>query len=101
MIFAAYRSMINKTRPIPFLNVDVSFSLISSYDFCLLRHLVMSVESCCFRVKIVSACAEDRATLESDLSADAGECTDGRGLIDNKLRLSLFPLLTSVYSRKR
>jgi len=30
-------------------------------------------------VRVGLAGAEDRATLESDPSADAGECTDGQG----------------------
>ena len=33
-----------------------------------------------FSCKIPVARAEDRATLESDLSADAGDYTDGQGL---------------------
>jgi hypothetical protein len=33
------------------------------------------------RDRVLLAGAEDRATLESDLSADAGACTDGQGIL--------------------
>ena len=57
------------------------------------------LENSNLQFNLVFACAEDRATLGSDPSADAGECRDGRDLFFKDI--SRFSFFSSLYSIKR